>query len=472
MASISAIAPAQVGRSRRVPHHHGSSQAFYEKTIYTIYWTFDQADKDDWAAPGLEAESDLPIGLLPDDLGRAMTITDLDGMIVQKTVKNKFLYRMLKEGSSRLYIDPDQMNSDTPTGDYWVLNLVDDTQFTWERVPKSQAEIEAFHLTGQVPCPWGKYSDGNTVEGPLVPWKTAAVTSGKARYDRRVVIPFFDGMMVYDPVSNTNVKLNGVFDGVDSSYSFTDYEGWENWVDIFVGTYKNYKHLSDVMDLSSIAWKNGWGANPWSPTVPLNWAPGNSEGHPAHTHADDFSTVNAWVNVNGTFWASTFQYIKDDIVYDYQEDPTNVEQSAYGAEVHYIALDSPPMGVRPKDAPNSWMRLTRLAVVNGFSTSPAPAGWKTRHFYSAGEKASYRGRTYCCIQSHTSQADWKPDLVPALWSAGPEPVTSLTWGPGIRYIAGDQACDVDGFLYRCLQSHTSRPNWAPYEATALWKRVK
>jgi hypothetical protein len=35
--------------------------------------------------------------------------------------------------------------------------------------------------------------------------------------------------------------------------------------------------------------------------------------------------------------------------------------------------------------------------------------------YSAGQKVSYNNEIYQCIQSHTSEPNWMPNVVPALW---------------------------------------------------------
>jgi len=35
--------------------------------------------------------------------------------------------------------------------------------------------------------------------------------------------------------------------------------------------------------------------------------------------------------------------------------------------------------------------------------------------YSAGQKVTYNGEVYQCIQAHTSEPNWMPNVVPALW---------------------------------------------------------
>lgn len=41
--------------------------------------------------------------------------------------------------------------------------------------------------------------------------------------------------------------------------------------------------------------------------------------------------------------------------------------------------------------------------------------WETGKAYAVGDRVKYNGLLYRCVQAHTSQADWTPDAVPALW---------------------------------------------------------
>lgn len=52
--------------------------------------------------------------------------------------------------------------------------------------------------------------------------------------------------------------------------------------------------------------------------------------------------------------------------------------------------------------------------------APAPAGpaaWAPQSAYAVGDQVTYQGKTYKCIQAHTSQVGWEPPNVPALWNA-------------------------------------------------------
>lgn len=41
--------------------------------------------------------------------------------------------------------------------------------------------------------------------------------------------------------------------------------------------------------------------------------------------------------------------------------------------------------------------------------------WATDKNYTIGDRIQHNAILYKCVQSHTSQADWTPDVTPALW---------------------------------------------------------
>lgn len=41
--------------------------------------------------------------------------------------------------------------------------------------------------------------------------------------------------------------------------------------------------------------------------------------------------------------------------------------------------------------------------------------WEVGVAYAVGDRRQYDGLLYRCVQAHTSQADWMPPAVPALW---------------------------------------------------------
>ena len=42
--------------------------------------------------------------------------------------------------------------------------------------------------------------------------------------------------------------------------------------------------------------------------------------------------------------------------------------------------------------------------------------WKSQVIYNVGDRICYNRVLYKCVQGHTSQNDWKPDVTPALWT--------------------------------------------------------
>lgn len=49
------------------------------------------------------------------------------------------------------------------------------------------------------------------------------------------------------------------------------------------------------------------------------------------------------------------------------------------------------------------------------NTTTATPEWKQGVNYTIGARVTYQGRTYQCINKHTSQSDWTPSTVPSLW---------------------------------------------------------
>ena len=42
--------------------------------------------------------------------------------------------------------------------------------------------------------------------------------------------------------------------------------------------------------------------------------------------------------------------------------------------------------------------------------------WRMETEYQAGDRVTYYGTLYKCLQAHTSQSDWTPDAAPSLWA--------------------------------------------------------
>lgn len=55
------------------------------------------------------------------------------------------------------------------------------------------------------------------------------------------------------------------------------------------------------------------------------------------------------------------------------------------------------------------------------------APWAADTEYAVDTRIRYNGKLYRVVQSHTSQADWTPDVTPALYTEVAEPGTIPVW---------------------------------------------
>ena len=82
--------------------------------------------------------------------------------------------------------------------------------------------------------------------------------------------------------------------------------------------------------------------------------------------------------------------------------------------------------------------LVDSEAIEGVELFPA---WKTGVSYEIGNRIRYENTLYKCVQSHTSQNDWTPDVTPALWtivSVDEFPEWRQPTGAQDAYNAGDK----------------------------------
>lgn len=65
----------------------------------------------------------------------------------------------------------------------------------------------------------------------------------------------------------------------------------------------------------------------------------------------------------------------------------------------------------------AFLKAARLTVddntaLTGIELYPV---WTVGIAVSVGDRYQYEGKLYKCVQAHTTQADWTPDVTPALW---------------------------------------------------------
>ena len=84
--------------------------------------------------------------------------------------------------------------------------------------------------------------------------------------------------------------------------------------------------------------------------------------------------------------------------------------------------------------------------------------WEEDKAYAVGDRVKYNSLLYRCVQAHTSQADWTPNVTPALWvrtSTEEWPEWVQPTGAHDAYNAGDKVShnekhwisDIDANVY-------------------------
>lgn len=100
--------------------------------------------------------------------------------------------------------------------------------------------------------------------------------------------------------------------------------------------------------------------------------------------------------------------------------------------------------------------------------------WKTDTAYAADDRIRYGEKLYRCVQSHTSQADWTPDVTPALWTEVAKPGEIPVWkkptGTQDAYRIGDKVHfpTKDDPVYESLIDYNV---YSPAEYPAGWKQI-
>jgi hypothetical protein len=76
---------------------------------------------------------------------------------------------------------------------------------------------------------------------------------------------------------------------------------------------------------------------------------------------------------------------------------------------------TPTSTATPTPTPTRTPTATARTGVRPTARPRAVPTWQAWKWYAIGNLASYGGAHYRCIQAHTSQPDWAPPVVPALW---------------------------------------------------------
>ncbi len=101
--------------------------------------------------------------------------------------------------------------------------------------------------------------------------------------------------------------------------------------------------------------------------------------------------------------------------------------------------------------------------------------WKPETEYNAGDRRKYNGALYKCLQDHTSQADWSPDVAVSLWARIliPDPEVIPVWEQPDStnpYMIGDKVHfpTIDDPVY---ESTIDGNVWSPEAYPQGWRLV-
>lgn len=100
--------------------------------------------------------------------------------------------------------------------------------------------------------------------------------------------------------------------------------------------------------------------------------------------------------------------------------------------------------------------------------------WVPDTFYERGVRLRYGGKLYRVEQAHTSQADWLPDITPALYTEVAKPGEIPVWkqptGAQDAYMTGDKVWfpERDTTVYESLIDYNV---YSPEAYPAGWKQL-
>ena len=80
-----------------------------------------------------------------------------------------------------------------------------------------------------------------------------------------------------------------------------------------------------------------------------------------------------------------------------------------------VPLTTPPSGF--PGAPARWRHLWLPVLGEPDDPGADAEPWAAGVAYEVGDSVTYEGTVYTCIQAHTSQVGWEPNVVPALWDS-------------------------------------------------------
>ena len=104
------------------------------------------------------------------------------------------------------------------------------------------------------------------------------------------------------------------------------------------------------------------------------------------------------------------------------------------------------------------LSLTDEDALDGIELFPL---WKDDASYQVGDRIRYEDILYKCIQAHTSQPSWTPDITPALWmvvSIDEFPAWVQPHGSEDAYRIGDKVSHLEKHWVSALDYNVYEPS--------------
>ncbi|WP_339196070.1 glycosyl hydrolase family 18 protein [Paenibacillus sp. FSL P4-0176] len=229
--------------------------------------------------------------------------------------------------------------------------------------------------------PGNARSTGVTANSVTLAWNASTDNVGVTGYN------VYNGANLVTSVNGTTATISGLSAG--TSYSFTvkakDAAG-------------NLSAASNAVTVSTTAQPGG---DTQAPTAPTNLA----------------STAQTTSSITLSWAASTDNVgVTGYDVYNGAALATSVTGTT--ATISGLAADtSYTFTVKAKDAAGNGSAASNAVTVKttAGTTNPGVSAWQANTAYTVGQLVTYSGKTYKCLQSHTSLSGWEPSNVPALW---------------------------------------------------------
>lgn len=229
--------------------------------------------------------------------------------------------------------------------------------------------------------PGNARSTGVTATSVTLAWNASTDNVGVTGYN------VYNGNNLATSVTGTTATINGLTAG--TSYTFTI---------IAKDAAGNLSAASNVVTVSTTTQPGGDTQAPTAPTNLASTAQTTSSITLSWAASTDNVGVTGYDVYNGTALATSVT-------------GTTATISGLVADTSYTFT------VKAKDAAGNGSAASNAVTVKttAGTTNPGISAWQANTAYTVGQLVTYSGKTYKCLQAHTSLPGWEPSNVPALW---------------------------------------------------------